>query len=80
MWEWSVTFLCVVTIVDIMMCQVLDEVQAYILLSRYSEAGALVPPSADQAFLQAVSIYICSYKTTNVLCKGWIVVNEEGEI
>jgi len=40
-----------------MMSQVLDEVQAYILLSRYSEAGALVPSSADRAFLQAVSIH-----------------------
>ena len=35
--------------------QVLDEVQAYILLSRYIESGALVPFSADRAFLQAVS-------------------------
>lgn len=40
-----------------MISQVLDEVQAYILLSRYSEAGALVPSSADRAFLQAVSIH-----------------------
>jgi hypothetical protein len=36
--------------------QVLDEVQAYILLSRYIESGALVPFSADRVFLQAVSV------------------------
>lgn len=35
--------------------QVLDEIQAYILLSRYIESGALVPFSADRTFLQAVS-------------------------
>lgn len=37
--------------------QVLDEVQSYILLSRHIESGALVPFSADRAFLQAVSAF-----------------------
>ncbi|XP_024375793.1 uncharacterized protein [Physcomitrium patens] len=36
---------------------VLDEVQAYILLSRHIESGALVPFSADRAFLQAITLY-----------------------
>lgn len=49
--------------------QVLDEVQAYILLSRYIEGGARLPFSADRAFLQAVSfvLRICWVETLNVV-------------
>lgn len=43
-----------------LLMQVLDEVQSYILLSRHIDSGVEVPFSADRAFLQAVSASICS--------------------
>ncbi|KAG0574974.1 hypothetical protein KC19_VG307200 [Ceratodon purpureus] len=62
---------------------VLDEVQAYILLCRYIESGALFPFSADRAFLQAITMYYyverqCLLKCTRLLLT--IQMADEGEM